>query len=247
MQLKIKQIIKNICPIYKEPNNECSLESELLFGEYFYIKRYKDDWVLGNNYNDDYEGWIELRQLAKRMPNQYKVFFLQSLIYKKPNIKSKVLFNLFLGSKVTVVNTNNNWSEIRIDNENNTGFIHTKSILPYSFKINDWVSVAEKFLGVPYKWGGKSLLGIDCSGLVQTAIQLKDNYIPRNTKEQIKMNFDTVQNQNELKRGDLIFWDGHVGIMQNKKNIIHANQYHMQVFSEPLFSAIERIKEKTKE
>jgi hypothetical protein len=246
MPLQTKQIIRNICPIYKEPNKECPLESELLFGDYFYIKILKENWAFGNSHSDNYKGWVELQNLGQIMQNNHKVIFLQSLVYKRPDIKSNVLFNLFLGSKIAVIDMNNNWAKIKINNKSSIGFINTKSLSSYSLKKKNWVSIAENFLGVPYKWGGKSLLGIDCSGLVQLAIQLKVDNFPRNTNEQIKMNFDIIKNQNNLRRGDLIFWDGHVGVMQNQKNVIHANQFHMKVVSEKLTLAIKRINAKTK-
>ena len=115
----------------------------------------------------------------------------------------------------------------------------------------DWVKTAEKFLNTPYKWGGKSFFGIDCSGLVQLAILSQYHNASRNSSQQelelgktlyTRKNSTTFNYENSLKRGDLIFWNRHVGIMLNKNDLIHANAYHVCVKKEKLINTIQRLK-----
>ena len=153
---------------------------------------------------------------------------------------------MFIESLIKVENIENNWAKIKLNKDNEFGFININSIKSIKYAVKDWVNVAEMFINTPYKWGGKTAMGIDCSGLVQISLLAYGRNIPRNTKDQFKMNLEDVQNQQALSRGDLIFWKGHVGIVQTTKKLLHANQYHMKVFSEDLNTAINRIKEKEK-
>jgi cell wall-associated NlpC family hydrolase len=114
-------------------------------------------------------------------------------------------------------------------------------VAPLDRKQPDFVAVAEMFLGVPYLWGGKSSLGIDCSGLVQIALQTAGIACPRDTYMQ-EAALDAPAAPADMKRGDLIFWKGHVAIARDAKTIIHANAHHMMVAIEPATEAIARIK-----
>lgn len=246
MKKEIKQIINNIAPVYNKPNNKTILETEILFGEYFEIKKYEKEWAFGNNCKDNYEGWIELKNLGAPIINDHKISSLQSIVYDQPNIKSKIRFNLFIGSLVKVENIQGNWAKIKLNMNNDFGYIYANSITPKSFIAKDWVSVAEGFINTPYKWGGKTVMGIDCSGLIQISLQLYGKNFPRNTEDQIEMDLETIKNKTCLGRGHLIFWRGHVGILQDSKKLLHANQHHMQVFSEDLDIAIDRIRDSMK-
>jgi cell wall-associated NlpC family hydrolase len=110
------------------------------------------------------------------------------------------------------------------------------------------VAVAERLLGAPYLWGGKTSLGLDCSGLVQLALAMSGIEAPRDTDMQeraLGRPVDLAPDLAGLRRGDLVFWRGHVGIMQDDTRLLHANGHHMEVASEPLVEAERRIREKT--
>jgi len=104
----------------------------------------------------------------------------------------------------------------------------------------DFVAVAEHFLGVPYVWGGKTAAGLDCSGLIQTALQAVGKAAPRDTDMMEKALGDAVS-LSGLRRSDLVFWKGHMGVMLDETRLLHANAFHMAVAIEPLAEAIARI------
>src|SRR5262249_35584923 len=113
-------------------------------------------------------------------------------------------------------------------------------VRPISDPENDFVSVAERLIGAAYVWGGKTFAGIDCSGLIQTALQACNIECPRDTAEQESFLGFPVADR-PLQRGDLIFWNGHAGVMRDGRTLLHASAIQMEVVAEPLVSAIERI------
>ena len=103
----------------------------------------------------------------------------------------------------------------------------------------DFVTVAEQFLNAPYVWGGKTASGIDCSGLIQVALQAAGIECPRDTDMQEKALGDAIAAATQ--RGDLVLWKGHVGVMLDGERLLHANAWHMMVAVEPLAEAVSRI------
>jgi cell wall-associated NlpC family hydrolase len=118
------------------------------------------------------------------------------------------------------------------------GFVHQRHLAPETEK--DFVAIAERFLGVPYVWGGKTAAGLDCSGLIQTALEAIGNAAPRDTDMMEKVLGEAVS-LSDVRRGDLIFWKGHMGVMLDGSRLLHANAFHMAVAIEPLSEAMARI------
>ena len=119
-------------------------------------------------------------------------------------------------------------------------YIPRKHIIKNEDKIDDWVSTAEKLIGTPYIWGGRNSIGLDCSALLQLSYQTYGKNIPRNSIDQSLLNNEIINEKEKMKRGFVIFWKGHVGIMVDETYCIHANAFHMEVSKEPLITISER-------
>ena len=116
-----------------------------------------------------------------------------------------------------------------------------KHIVKLNHKTVDWVGITQGFEGTPYLWGGRDSKGLDCSALLQLSCQTNGFNLPRNTTDQKLWSKKIITEVNSLKRGCVVFWEGHVGIMVDKDNCIHANAYHMKVYTEPLNKIIKRM------
>ena len=151
-------------------------------------------------------------------------------------------------SRVVVKNIYNNWSQIYLseNHKHDFGYVPIKHLLKISKKIEDWVCVAEQLIGVPYKWGGRDTMGIDCSALLQLSYCNYNDDIPRNTTDQIQINRPLKNHISDLERGSVVFWKGHVATMVDKLNCIHANAFHMKTIVEPLTEVIKRIEKESK-
>ena len=244
MTKKIRlQVIKPSTKMFFFPNKNSSLETECLFGETIEIIQQKKNWIYGCLITDQYKAWVYANDLSSLQKTTHIVFVQRTYIYMEDNIKSKILHYLPLGSKLNVVELKSNWAKITLTSVNRKqyGFVPKNHLTLHSNKIINWVNIAENLIGTPYKWGGRDSLGIDCSALVQLSMQLYNICMPRNTSEQIK--FDQLINisNEEISRGCLIFWNGHVAIATNKSTIIHANAHHMMVAKESLKKAMNRI------
>jgi cell wall-associated NlpC family hydrolase len=143
-----------------------------------------------------------------------------------------------LNAQVRVVEESGSYSRL-----SDGRFAYTAHLKPIASVEPDFVSVAAMFCNVPYYWGGKSALGVDCSGLVQLALEacgiaaLRDSDMQEASLGSRLM----VNDLDSLRRGDLVFWKGHVGIMTDERTLLHANGHHMMVVAEPLKDAVARI------
>jgi cell wall-associated NlpC family hydrolase len=116
-----------------------------------------------------------------------------------------------------------------------------KHIVNINHIVNDWVTVAEQFLNVPYRWGGRDSIGVDCSALIQLSLETVGIIFPRDTKFQILENYEKTT-VNNIKRGSIVFWEGHTGVMTDKKNFLHSNSFHMKTIIEPFKEVFKRSK-----
>ena len=168
-----------------------------------------------------------------------------------PDVTSPCLSQLYLGSQVECADTTKSeggWQEIFLpsrDNKIQTGFIPVASIMPTS----DWVGLAEQFEHTPYLWGGRSSAGIDCSALIQLCLQTAGLDIPRNSGMQCafikRAPHQLIEQGKQHKRGDLIYWPGHVALCLNDRQILHANAFHHKVAREDRMTALQRLQTST--
>ena len=253
MENKIFSISKPLVSLRNNNSDHAELETEGIFGEKCTVISTSGNWVFCELLKDGYQGWVKKSYLSLSMNPTHKVNIRNTIIFNKPDIKSNIFFNLTYGSEVNVNSISNNWAEIYFYQKKKIikKYISQNHIMDINVKELDWVKTAEKFLNTPYKWGGKSFFGIDCSGLVQLAILSQYHNASRNSSQQelelgktlyTRKNSTTFNYENSLKRGDLIFWNRHVGIMLNKNDLIHANAYHVCVKKEKLINTIQRLK-----
>ena len=240
---KSYQIKTPFSPMFTLPKKNSALETECLFGEKVQVKEKYKNWVFCQLTTDNYKGWLKLSDLSKPFETTHHVITPRTMITESSDIKSTNLGYLPLGSLVSVKEIFNNWAKIDLGfiKEDKNGFIHKSHLLKKDQKVRDWVSISEELNNIPYRWGGRNTLGLDCSALVQLSLNSSRIFLPRNTSDQINSNYLKEIPFNQITRGCLIFWDGHVGITINKSKIIHANAYHMRVQVEKLSYAIQRL------
>lgn len=241
-------IIKPSASMRSIPKKDSYLETECLFGEKLKILKSDKHWSYCKLLTDNYCGWVQNNSIGKTKRCTHRVLSLRTFVFAEKNIKSEIVQTLSIGSKLHVKKTGNNWSEITLSNKFNfqVGYVPSKHIVDIKNKVKDWVNVAEQFLDTPYKWGGRNSIGIDCSGLIQLSCEAYGKALPRNTIDQLKFKDAITRDLNNLRRGDIIFWKGHVGVMVDDLNLLHANAFHMKTVIEPLNNVILRMGQKYK-
>ena len=215
-------------------------DTEALFGEPVTVyEESAEGWAWVQLATDGYVGYLPSEALGSPHEPSHRVKALRTFVYPGPNLKLPMSAALTLGSRCLVSHVVDGYAATE------TGFIWAGHLAPLDAREIDFVAVAERFLGVPYLWGGKSSLGLDCSGLVQTALAAAGVAAQRDSDLQERDLGDALEEGAPLCRGDLIFWKGHVGILRNPTELLHANAHTMDVTSEPLAGARARIRAKT--
>jgi len=236
-------VIEPVAELRREPSHAARLDTEALFGERVAVYELTDEgWAWGQLDSDGYVGWLPAGALAKPGPAPtHRVTALRTLAFPAADIKVTPLAGLPMGARLAVARQDERFAVTA------SGWhLPTAHLAPLSAEQPDFVAVAEQFLGVPYLWGGKTSLGLDCSGLVQVALQAAGLACPRDSDMQ-EQALGARLALDDLRRGDLVFWKDHVAIVRDGNTLIHANAHHMMVAIEPVTDAIARISSKGSE
>lgn len=243
VQAEILQVAAPQAPVRKAAAADAMLLTEALRGERVAVFERSADgkWVWAQLQDDRYVGWMPSDCLAEagRLPT-HKVTTPRTLVFGGPNIKVPPLMGLPLGARVNVSGTAED-KNARYALVEPSGAIVMQHLAPLDTFERDWTSVAERFVGAPYLWGGKTALGVDCSGLVQLSLGACGVPAPRDSDMQEAALGTAISPDEKPKRGDLVFWPGHVGLMLDADMLLHANSHHMAVAMEPLAEAVERL------
>ncbi|MGY3438676.1 MULTISPECIES: NlpC/P60 family protein [unclassified Marinovum] len=222
-------------------------EREMILGQGFQELEVRDRMAFGFCEHNGYVGYVDTLGLARNMPAPtHKVAALMSYSKAAPDLKARNEVSLLShGALVTVLGQQDDWSEIVTFAGDEGGpasiWVPSQHLEPIAQLKDDPVAVAEMFVGTPYLWGGNSVFGLDCSGLVQAALHSCGYTCPGDSDLQEAALGVTLPKEVPLRRGDLLFWPGHVGIVADERTFLHANAHHMAVAYEPLDAVFARI------
>jgi cell wall-associated NlpC family hydrolase len=234
-----RRVIEATAPLRRAPNHDAPLETEALFGEAVMVFEEHEGWAWAQLQNDCYVGYMPANALGAEADPTHRLAATRSFLYPSPNIKAPPMTALSLGALVKIASSEGEFGALA-----EGGYLYQSHLARLDAFEPDFVAVAERFLEAPYLWGGRTSQGLDCSALVQCALAAAGRAAPRDSDLQeatlgSPVAFD--EGFAGLRRGDLVFWKGHVGVMRDEAVIVHANGWHMKVVAEPLRIASHRI------
>lgn len=234
-----KRIIAASAPLRRFSDAGAPLETEALHGESVTVYDEEGEWAWAQLDRDKYVGYLPRAALGTPAEPTHRVAALRTHAYAGPNIKLPPRMALSLGAQLTIVGHEGDFA---LSEEGL--YLWARHLKDAYSRERDYVAVAERFLETPYLWGGRTSEGIDCSGLVQTALTAAGVASPRDSdmmEAALGKPIAIDDKETQLERGNLVFWNGHVGIMRDSVTLLHANGWHMKTISEPLSQARQRI------
>jgi cell wall-associated NlpC family hydrolase len=238
-QPRLMQLAEPLVSLHSVPRFDAMQVTQALMGETVRLFDEKEGWAWVQLAADGYVGYVNGNALSARIVTPtHRVAVPSTFIYPEPNLKSQPAIPLTLNAQLAVTGESGAFSQIA-----DGRFVFTAHLKPCGVFESDFVRIAEMFRHVPYLWGGKSVHGLDCSGLVQIALEACGWRALRDTDMQEASLGERLAGKDLdlLTRGDLVFWKGHVGIMTDAETLLHANGHHMMVVAEPLKQAVDRI------
>ena len=220
--------------VHKKKTKKSAIITQLLYGDTFSKLEQKGSWIKIKNDLDNYKGYIKNKKFPSNHKNTHKICVLYSNLYSKPHDKNKTNKKLSFGSKVRITDQRGDFFKF------DKFWVKKKNLKKISFKTKDSFRNISKFINIKYKWGGKHFSGVDCSGLIQLFLNFNNKFCPRDTKDQIKYFTKKIKLSN-VRKNDLIFWKGHVGLVISKSKLIHGYGPLKKVVIMPIQKTIDRI------
>lgn len=237
MLFTVKSSVANI---YKKNNKKSEIITQILLGEKFITQSKFGKFYRGYRAYDKYKGFIETKNLyLDKRKKTHKIISKDCNLYTKPNIRYKTNKKIFFNSRISILNNTKNFIQT------NVGWILKKNVKPVNFKTKHFLDNIKLYLNTKYLWGGNSPKGLDCSALVQELLKFNNIYCPRDSKDQKKF-FKKEIIIKKIKKGDLLFWKGHVAIALNKKKLVHAFGPRKKVVIMGIKETIKKIYSKSK-
>lgn len=234
-------VIEEVINLRAVPAQDAMTTTQALFGEEVDVYEDQEGWVWGQLANDKYVGYMPANALRERRGDpSHRVNVPRSFAYPDADMKLPPLCALPLGAALRVTELRGDFLRLADD----AGFVFARHASVMDAVASDFVAVAEQFMHAPYLWGGRTSMGLDCSALLQTALRAAGRDAPRDS-DMIEAwageALEVDDGLSGLRRGNLVFWRGHCGMMRDAQTLLHANGHHMQVASEPLREARDRI------
>ena len=241
-----RRIVADGAPIKHAPANDAQQDSEALRGEIFTVfDETPEGWSWGQLQTDNYVGYVPTAALGALAPEPtHRITAPRAFIYRGPDMKLPAGGVLSFGSRITLAGEATTRGTAYRLLASGEGAIVASQAAPLDAPADaDFVTAAERFLNVAYLWGGRTSLGLDCSALVQLSLAATGTSAPRDTDMQEQTLGTAVADGG--KRGDLVFWKGHVGVLIDGENLLHATGHAMAVVIEPLAAVVERAGQPT--
>lgn len=239
VQGELRQVVAASAPLRHLPRFDAPLMTEALIGELVTVYDKQEGWGWAQLHRDGYVGYVPLDTLSVMIEEPtHWMLARASFVYPTADMKRPPIMRLSFGAEVTVVGREGRFFEL-----SRGGYVFAGHLQILSEKPKDFVRLAERFIGTPYLWGGRTSTGIDCSGLVQVSLQATGVPCPRDSDMQEAEAGEKLEapELEAIKRGDLIFWKGHVAVVHSPEWLLHASGHQMEVVIEPVSRAVERI------
>ncbi|MGV7031605.1 C40 family peptidase [Methylobacterium symbioticum] len=230
-----------VAPLRRAPTPDSGLDTEAVMGDAVRVYAVEDGFAWVQIERDGYVGYLPAESLGPPEPAPtHRVGALRTFLYPAPDLKRPALAHLSLGAGLAVTGVEGDYFAVP------GGYVFAGHCRSIAAREPDFAGTAERLVGTPYLWGGRTTLGLDCSGLIQLCLEQAGLTCPRDADQQERgLGAALALDPAGLRRGDLVFWRGHVGMMLDRETLIHANGHHMAVAVEPLAGAAARILEKS--